>query len=318
MSVWEERSFLAGPGQVEDWRLVVLHHAAEEAGLLAALPATPAELAGRLSLDEHAVSVVLEALAAWQVVTPSGDGGWALGPEAPTPDAALVLGHHARSLRRWSTSLEDRLHGRTPSPAPVDPGAVTKMLDALVVNARESAPGTVDACMTRAPGARRALDLGGGHGEYARELARRGLSVTMQDQVQVIDAARRDGRLSTAGIDLFAGDLFEVLAPGPFDLILCAGVSYTLDVARNLELYRRALSVLVPGGVLAVHTFLRDSDFRSAVFAVQMLVAGRGGDTHGEVEHRRWAAEAGFVDIEVHRLEREPEWIVFGRRNASG
>ena len=310
MSLWEELSFLAAPERVQDWRMVVLFNAAAAAGVLAALPATSAELAGRLDLDEHAVRVVLEALATWSVVRPTAGEVWALGPEAPSADAAAVLGHHARALGLWSSNVDDRLHGRSSSQPPPTPRKVAQMLEALTVNGRESAPGTVDACLARLPGATRALDLGGGHGEYALELARRGLAVTMQDQDHVIGAAREAGRLDQAGVHLFAGDFFEALPEGPFDLVLCAGVTYTFDGARNVELYRRVRAILAPDGVLAVHTFLRGTDPRAALFALQMLSGGRGGDTHSEDEHRRWLADAGYGSVAVVTLARRPESLV--------
>lgn len=310
MSLWDELSFLVPPGRAYDWRLAVLYEAAAETGLVAGLPATSAALAVDLDLDEHAVAVVLDALACWEVVERDAGGRWAPGSRAPTDDAAAVLCHHARALRLWSGSLGDRLLGVPPSDATQGPGGVTKMLEALTVNGRESAPGTVDACLARVPDAGRALDLGGGHGEYALELARRGLAVTMQDQPQVIEAARRAGRLPAAGIVLFGGSFFETLPEGPFDLVLCAGVTYTFDAARNLELYRRVRGILAPGGVLAVHTFLRGTDPLAAIFAVQMLSAGRGGDTHGEDDHRRWLEEAGYRGVEVRRLDRRPEWLL--------
>ena len=313
MSLWEELSFLAPPDEAQDWRMVVLCNAAAQAGVLAALPATPAELAGRLGLDEHAVGVVLEALAAWSVVRATAGEVWVLGPRAPSADATAVLGHHARALGLWSSNLDDRLHGRSSPQARPTPQKVAQMLEALTINGRESAPGTVDACLARVPGATQALDLGGGHGEYALELTRRGLAVTVQDQDHVIEAAREAGRLEQAGIDLFAGDFFEVLPEGPFDLVLCAGVTYTFDAARNVELYRRVRSILAPGGVLAVHTFLRGTDPRAALFAVQMLSGGRGGDTHSEEEHRRWLGDAGYDSVEVVTLARRPESLVFAQ-----
>lgn len=89
--------------------MVVLFNAAAEAGILTALPATPAALATRLGLDEHAVRVVLEALAVWSVVEATAAGVWELGPAVPSADAAAVLGHHARALGSWSSNLDDRL-----------------------------------------------------------------------------------------------------------------------------------------------------------------------------------------------------------------
>jgi hypothetical protein len=63
-----------------------------------------------------------------------------------------------------------------------------------------------------------------------------------------------------------------------------------------------------------VHTFLWGTDPVAAVFAVQMLSGGRGGDTHGEDDHRRWLAAAGYGDVSTVRLARRPEWLLFARR----
>ena len=50
-----ELSFLAPPGDVADWRLVVLFDAVASAGALEALPGTAEEVAGRLGLSGETV-----------------------------------------------------------------------------------------------------------------------------------------------------------------------------------------------------------------------------------------------------------------------
>lgn len=306
---WDALSFLADPGSVADWRLVVLYAAAADAGLVERLPGSAEELAAPTGLDPRAVAVVLEALAAWGVVQRAPDGRWAPGPAAPGEDEAAVIRHHAGSLRLWAGQVDQRLRG-----APPEPGGPRRRLDvwldALAVNARSSAPGAVDACLARVPHAARALDLGGGHGEYGLELARRGLAVTMQDRPEVVELARRRGRLEAAGVDLFAADFFEALPPGPFDLVLCAGVTYTYGAGANRELFHRARPVVAPAGALAVHTFLGGGHPLSAVFAVQMLMATSDGGTHREEDYRQWLGAAGYGPVETVALARPPESLV--------
>lgn len=67
-AVLRDQSFLSRPGEVADWRSVLLVDAAADAGLLGALPGTAADLVDRLGLDETAVRVVLDALAAGEFV----------------------------------------------------------------------------------------------------------------------------------------------------------------------------------------------------------------------------------------------------------
>ncbi len=304
--VWEERSFLAAPDRVADWRMALLYDAAAEAGLLDHLPAMPEELAGRHGLDARAVRVVLEALASWEVVAADG-GRFSAGSRFPDADQGAVLRHHARSMRLWAERLPARIGA---GEGGGNPWGLALWLDALAVNARQSAPGAIDECLRRRPGARTVLDLGGGHGEYALEFVRRGLRVTMQDRPEVIELARRGGGLEAAGVVLHPGDFFEAVVAGPFDIVFCAGVTYTYDADRNRALLRRVRPSVSPDGILAIHTFLRGRDPRAAIFAVQMLGVA-GGDTHAEEDYRRWLSEAGFGSVDVTHLPRLPESMLF-------
>jgi SAM-dependent methyltransferase len=306
---WQDQFFLVPPDKASDWRMVLLYDAAVDTGLLDALPAHPAALAGRLGLREQAVRVVLEGLALWRIVVIGPDGDCALGPAAPDADARAMVRHHARAIRGWGT-LADRLRGMHPSPPGGDIARVEIMLDALAVLGRESAPGAVEACLARLPDARRVLDLGGGHGMFGFEFARRGLAVTMQDRPEVIELVRRKGWLADSDVELFGGDFFQTLPDGPFDLVFCAGVVYTMGAERNLALFRRLRPLLAPGGILAVHTFLRGTDELATLFSAQMLGVS-GGASHGQDELQDWLGQAGYPDVASQRLQRRPEWMLF-------
>jgi SAM-dependent methyltransferase len=308
-----DSGFLAPPGEVADWRLVVLVDAAAGAGVLDALPGTPEGLAAPLGLDVHGVRVVLDALVAWGVVERRGDGAYAVGPQAPGPDRLAGLRHHARAIRAWSGQIDDRLRGGADAPAarqaPPDPEL---FIDALGAQARGTAPALVERCLARFPSAETVLDLGGGHGEYSLEFARRGLRATLQDLPTMIDIVARRGRLAQAGVELYPGSFFESVPEGPFDLAFCTGITQTFDGDHNLDLYRRLRPVVSPGGGVAVTTFLRHRNPLADVFAVQMLVNANGGDTHNEDEYRAWLGAAGFrVDDEAVDLPDRPQSILF-------
>lgn len=311
MSPPADLSFLAPPGDVADWRMTLLFDAVAASGVLTALPGTAEDLADSFSLDHHALRVTLDALGAWGIVERRPDSTYTLGPAAPTEEAALTLRHHARAIRGWSAGLSDRLQGitrQTRSPMP-DPEL---FIDALAVNARKAAPALVDLCLTRFPAARSVVDLGGAHGEYSLEFARRGLKVTMQDMPTMIDIVAARGQLAAAGIELFAGSFFEEVPQGPFDLAFCCGVTHTFDSEHNLALYRRLRPVISPGGGVAVVTFLRGRHRMGDVFAVQMLANGSGGDSHSEDEYRDWLGAAGFgVDDEPIDIAGRPQSVLF-------
>ena len=307
--IWERLSFLAAPDRISDWRKVLLFDVAAETGILSALPGRTEELSAHLSLDARAVRIVLEALEPWGLVV-AASGQWSLGPEAPDAEETAVLRHHAGAMRMWAGRIEDRVRGVEAPDAIERPRRLDQWMEALAANARASAPAAVDACLAALPRASSVLDLGGGHGEYALEFARRGLEATVQDRPEVIELARREGRLDRAGVHLFTGDFFEALADGAFDIVFCAGVTYTYDGERNLELYQRVKGLLAPAGMLVIHTFLRERRPLASLFAVQMLAVGRGGDTHAEQEQRRWLLQAGYHRVEVVELAREPESLL--------
>jgi len=297
-------TFLSPPGEIADWRMILLCDAAGAVGLFDALPGTVEGLAARLSLDPHVVRVELDALAALGVVERTG-GGLTYAATAATPDATTMatIRHHARALRRWVASVEKRLRGEA-----VDTGGVDDpeaFHDSLAATARTTAPVVVDTVLARFPDARSVLDLGGLHGEYSLEFARRGLKAVMQDMPAMIDVARRRGRLEAAGIELYEGSFFDSVPSGPFDIAFCSGITHTFDADGNRALYRNLRPAVAPdgGGGVAVITFLRHRNPITALFAVQMMVNANGGDTHTEAEYRQWLTEAGFtVDEAIHDL----------------
>lgn len=307
-----EMSFYAPPGQVSDWRMALLYDAAVQAGLLQALPATPAQLAAEGGLDARAVRVLLEALMTWGIVESGQDGRYCLGAGAPDEDQAAVIRHHARAVRRWSALIDQRLNG-IHDPAPWRPDAAQRAtwLRALAVFSRRWIPGAVDTCLALAPGASSVLDIGGGHGEYAREFARRGLRAVLQDTPETIEMLRREGWLEGSGVELFSGDFFQTLPAERFDLVVCAGVTYTFGGQRNLELFRQVRSVLAPAGALAIQTFLRGDSSVGSIFAMQMLLVGTDADVHGEEEYRGWLEAAGYGSVQVEVAGERPNALIF-------
>jgi hypothetical protein len=291
--------------------VVVLVDAAAGAGLLDALPGTADGLAASLGLDAHGVRVVLDALVAWGVVARGDDGAYATGPEAPPPDRIPGLRHHARAIRAWSVRIDGRIRG-TATDVPQSTPDPELFIDALGAQARLHAPALVERCLARFPDARTVLDLGGSHGEYSLEFARRGLRATLQDLPSMVDVVARRGRLAEAGVELYAGSFFESVPEGPFDLAFCTGITHTFDGDHNLDLYRRLRPIVSPAGGIAVTTFLRHRHPMADVFAVQMLVNANGGDTHTEDEYRSWLGSAGFrVDEVPVDLPDRPQSILF-------
>jgi SAM-dependent methyltransferase len=309
-------SFLAPPEMLADWRMVLAYEAAAAAGVFEALPGTLGAIAAQRDLDEAALRAVLGQLAAWGIVAEDGHGQYSSGPRAPVSPQDATLLVHAAVIRRWVALLGPRLRNRTAGSdqSPSRPAPTGVGFDLLALNARRLTRPLLDICLQRFPHARRVLDLGGGHGEHSLELARRGLHATMQDRPEVVEVAERRGRLGSAGVELFPGDFFATLPPGPFDLVLCAAVTNMFDGARNRDLYRRLRPIIAPGGGLAIVSYMRGRDEVAAGFGLQMLVWTDGGDAHTVDDYRRWLDEAGYGATQVHDLDSPPQTIVLVER----
>ena len=308
-------SFLAPPDAVSDWRKVVLFDVASRSGILAALPATAGEVAAQLDLDEAVTAAVLQALTAWDLVRIDADGRCERGPALFGGEDGAVLRHHAGALRQWASVLEPRLHHEEPPARGAQAVAAEDFHDALARLARRAAPAVADVTLRHFPNARTGLDLGGLHGEYGLELARRGLHVTMQDVPRMVDVARERGRLEDAGVELFAGDFFEDLPDRAFDVVVLTGVTHTYGPDANVRLYQRLRSVLGTGGGLVIGTRLgRREDAVGHLFAVQMALGGRGGATHSEENYRAWLGEAGYAVVEVLHDTAERQGLVVATR----
>ena len=291
-------AFMAAPGQVADWRLVLVYDAARSTGLLEALPATPAAAAGRCGLAPVAARATLDALCAAGVLQADTDGVVAPGPHWPSAAADVQLHQHATTLRRWANSLEARLLGEELP----DRGVfqLKEWLQSMAVHAASESDAVAEAALgalqptRRADAGLSALDLGGGHGRYAAALAARGVHVVMQDRPDVVAVVEQEGWLTGTGVELVAGDFHQQLPDGPFDVVLAVGIMHTMGPQSAAALLARVGTWLRPGGVLLIRTMLRQGSPTASLFAVQMTVAGLGGDTHRLAAYQAWLDAAGL------------------------
>ena len=301
---------------VPDWRKSLIYVSARDAGILAALPGTVAEVAAASGADEDATRVVLEALEVWGIVSSDAGGRYADGPNRPSADEDATLTQQARFISGMAAHLPDRIRGVVEPMQPRSPEELERWQAGMAARARTVAPGLVDACLARVPHARRVLDLGGGHGEYGLEFARRGMSVVLQDRPEILSLPERRRVWAAGGVEPFPGDFFETLPEGPFDLVFCAGVTHTMDGERNRLLYGRVRTLVADDGAFAIVTFPQGTP-RARLFAVTMLVVGNRGDTHATEDYRRWLAEAGF-SMEPAALDELQQSLLLARPTRGG
>lgn len=175
-------------------------------------------------------------------------------------------------------------------------------------------------------GVRRVLDVGGGDGVNAIELARAnpGVEFTVLDLPGAVDIARRkiaDNGLSDR-IDVRVGDIFNDPYPEGHDAVLFANQLVIWSPEQNRDLLRKAHAALPEGGRVMVFNVMSGdtgdgplySALDNAYFAT--LTAPRS-MIYSWSHYERWMRETGFD--EVRRLPGEtwtPHGVISGIKRA--
>ncbi len=265
-----------------------------------------AELARRLSSDARATELLLNALVSLGLLQKQN------GIFGNTPAAARFLAegrpdsarqaqlHTANMWRRWS-QLTDSVKTGLPAPSDRSPGHVGSFIAAMDHGARARGCSVVQAVGVN--GTRCMLDLGGGSGAYSIAFAKAApeLHSEILDLPEVVTIAQQ--HVANAGlsdrITVRPGDMLTAELPvGAYDLVLLSSICHMFSPEENRTLFARAHAALSPKGRIAIADFIVDPDKTSprsaALFALNMLVATRGGATYSQPEYDAWLAAAGF------------------------
>jgi predicted O-methyltransferase YrrM len=282
--------------------------------LLAPAPLTAAEVTQRIRGDKRAVTILLDALAAMELLR-KRDGKYDCAPglashlarNAPATVLPMVL-HSASLWRRW-TELTGVVRGDAEAlaraQAPRDEASLQAFIGAMHVVATPRAPAIVAAVD---PGrARSLLDVGGGPGTFTIAFLKAApqMRATLFDRPAVVEIAR--ARLREAGmlnrVTLVGGDFDHDELPPGHDLALLSAIIHQNSLVQNLDLYRKISRALVPGGRIVIRDHVMSPDRLDprdgAVFAVNMLVGTPGGDVYTLEEIRSGLSEAGFVGVRL-------------------
>ncbi len=298
--------------------------AAAKLGLFAALgdgPATPAEIAHRVSAPVDTVTRLLAALAALEYISRDGErfalndfskvflhdgaGGMArlAWKEHLFYTAWSRLADAISSGNALLPSFADRLANDFPS--------VEKFLLALNDLAEMGAPGVIGTGAFQS--AETILDLGGGGGAYAAELARAfpGARVTLADLAEILPIAKGYlGRRGVEGrVELVAADFLKEgcgLRGKAFDRVFLSHILHDFDAPGAWAIVARASRLVRAGGKLVILDVLAPEgghrDPVEALFDLMMLVEVPGGRTHGISEVSKWMETAGMAAPKCHKL----------------
>ena len=280
-------------------------------------PCSARELSGMLDTDSRATEIVLDALSGIGLLKKNRNGKYLntrvsrryLVRSSPCYQGDII--RHASSMWENFSSLDIVLRTGHPS------RQVTRTHDthkAFIMGMHNLSLLRAGA-LARAIGLKHVktmLDLGGGPGTHAIEMAKRGIEATVFDLPDTIIIAKKVARREKVrGIHFIAGD-FQVDDIGSgYDLILVSQIFHAFSEEENLALLHKCRRALNPGGRIAVHEFpidqSRTSPVHSALFSVNMLVSTEHGRCYTPHEMKQWLRNTGFHDVVAKHL---PETVL--------
>lgn len=298
--------------------------AAAKLGLFAALaagPATAPEVARRISASTDTTSRLLVALCALEYVSREGDC-FALNDFSKTFLRGGAGGMQRLAWKEhlfytaWSRLSDAVITGDALFPSfaerlAKDFSSVEKFLLALNDIADMAAPGVIATGAFKC--ASTILDLGGGGGGYAAELARAmpEARVTLADLWQIIPIAK--GHLERKGLQdrvkIVEGDFLrdDCGLPGrKFDCVFLSHVVHDFDAPIASAIVAHAARRVAAGGKLVILDVLAPEGGHSnpveALFDLMMLVEVPGGRTHRLSDVCKWIEAAGMATPKSHKL----------------
>ena len=299
--------------------------AADEVGTFAALSSrslSTEELAAQLRVDARALGIHLGLLAALGFVE-RRDGRWRataaariwLHPEGEGYYGPVI--HRYRAVEALHEEFVATL--RTGNKAQTQPSAaeewergempaeMARNITAFM-NAHSRATSKAVACQPDFAEVRSLLDVGGGSGIFAIELARAwpSLRATVMEIAAVcveadgfIAAAQAGGRVRTLAVNMF-----EQPWPHDHDAHFFSNIFHDWSDATCRLLARKSFDALPSGGRIFLHEMLLDDDgcgpLPAAAFSLMMLLGTRG-KQYTLPELRGFLEGAGFVDVEAAR-----------------
>ena len=290
---------------------------------------TAREIAAARSCDLRAITVILDALAAMDLLE-KREGRYSV-PESllpllaqQGPGSVLAMARHqANCLRRWAQLTQVARTGRAAERRAGPDGWEADTRSFIGAMHDISAPVASEVIRSLEPLAFRILlDVGGASGTWTATFlaACPGSSAILFDLPEVIPLARsRVAELGVAGrVRLAGGDFLKDPLPGGADLAWVSAIIHQNSREQNRALFASVLSALVPGGRIAIRDTLMDpsriSPVAGALFAVNMLVGTEEGGTYTFDEVREDLEASGFKAVTLVRRDPAMNSLVTARK----
>ena len=280
---------------------------------------TAGALARELGADQRAMAILLDALAALELLTKQGDH-YAVSADAAqllsetSPDNILpMIRHQGNCLRRWALLSEVVRKGSPAQAGPSLRGAAADQADFIGAMQNVSEPVAAEVVARLQPLTfRHVLDVGAGPGTWTIALLRAApeARATLFDLPPVVPMAER--RITEAGlrerVTFVGGDYHTDDLPGGADLVWLGAICHQNSRQQNRALLARVYRALDAGGAVIIRDIVMDPSRTrpqaGALFAVNMLVATDAGGTYTFDEYREDLRRAGLNDVVlVHQDE---------------
>ncbi|MBN1513223.1 MAG: methyltransferase domain-containing protein [Phycisphaerae bacterium] len=298
--------------------------AGAELGVFDALadgPASAADVASRTNANPRAVIVLLDALAALDLLVKQGNT-YAILPalvdllteRGERPEVLAMVRHQANCLRRWA-QLGRVVHAGEPAERVASVRGPDADQAAFIQAMHAASAGAAAIIADIGPPAfRHLLDVGGASGTWTIAFLRAmpDAKATLFDLPPAIDQARL--RLSEAGlrdrVTLVPGDFYADPLPAGADLAWVSAILHQNSRDQNRDLFRKVADALEPGGRILIRDIVMDESrtrpVAGALFAVNMLTGTPRGGTFTLREIEEDLTRAGFADV---TLLRRDEWM---------
>ncbi len=275
-----------------------------------ALAAT--ELAGRLKTDPRGLVMLLNALAAMDLVEKRGEAYEATTFAARFLSRASrdylghIILHHHHLMTGWA-HLDEGVRSGGPILERVshdsDETARESFLMGMFNLAMQIAPRI--AAGIDLTGRHRLLDLGGGPGTYAIHFCQKNprLSAVVYD----LPTTRRFAEAAIARFGLgdriafAAGDYLRDAIPGTFDVAWLSHILHSEGPEGCAVILRKAVEALEPGGLVLVQEFIlddaKDGPLFPALFSLNMLLGTLNGQAYSRRELVAMMESAGARDV---------------------
>ncbi len=150
------------------------------------------------------------------------------------------------------------------------------------------------------------LDLGGGSGAFTMQFIETHpeIEAVIFDQPDVIQLTKvyAENFALKNKISFIEGDYLKDNIGNHYDLILLSSIVHINSFDENKMLIKKCSDALNKNGQLIIKDWIMDKDrtkpTEGAIFAINMLVGTKCGDTYTESEMKQWLVDAGITSIE--------------------